>query len=196
MKTKLALLVIFAGVVIGGISVARAALWPAAEEEVMPEFLAAIAEAHDPLATPVRLTIPAIGVNAAVTDVGLGKTGNMAVPRSYSEVGWYRYGPQPGEAGSAVIDGHVDNGFGLAAVFRDLHMLKRGDNIYVTTKAGEERHFVVESVEHYAVADVPRERVFDFKGEPRLNLITCTGDWDAKSKSYDERVVVYALYVE
>ena len=41
-----------------------------------------------------------------------------------------------------------------------------------------------------------RERVFDFKGEPRLNLITCTGDWDAKSKSYDERVVVYALYVE
>ena len=196
MKRKGAALLICAGVGLSGMLVARAALWPPPEEEIFPEgLLAAAAAAHDPMGTPVRLLIPAIGVEAVVSDVGLGKTGNMAVPRSYGEAGWYRYGPQPGEEGSAVMDGHMDNGFGLPAVFRNLSLLKRGDDMYVTTRAGEVRHFKVESVERYAVGDVPRERVFDFTGEPRLNLITCTGEWDSKNKSYDERVVVYAVYM-
>ena len=33
----------------------------------------------------------------------------MAIPREVRQVGWYRYGPAPGDpAGAAVIAGHVD----------------------------------------------------------------------------------------
>src|SRR6185369_4384139 len=60
--------------------------------------------------TPTRLRIETAGVNAPVQRVGVGKSGNMAVPTNYTDVGWYREGVVPGEAGSAVIDGHVDNG--------------------------------------------------------------------------------------
>src|SRR4051812_23415107 len=58
-------------------------------------------------ATPFRLRIPAINVDAKIQSVGLGKSGNMAVPSNYTDAAWYRDGPAPGQLGSAVIDGHV-----------------------------------------------------------------------------------------
>jgi len=145
---------------------------------------------------PIRIRIPSIEVDASVVDVGLGKTGNMAVPLSYSDAGWYRYGPKPGEAGSAVLDGHIDNGFGLPAVFARLKELKEGDDIYIETKEGETLHFVVETAETYDVAHVPLEKLFNRDDTARLNLVTCEGEWLAEEKMYDERHVVYAVLSE
>ncbi|MES2006596.1 MAG: class F sortase [Patescibacteria group bacterium] len=142
---------------------------------------------------PAKIRIPNIDVDANVVDVGLGKTGNMAVPLAYSDVGWYRYGPRPGEVGSSVIDGHVDNGFALPAVFARLKELKEGDDIYIDTKDGATLHFVVESAETYDVAHVPRERLFNQGDTARLNLVTCEGEWLADQKMYDERHIVYAV---
>ena len=141
---------------------------------------------------PVRLTIPAINVDANVQSVGLGKTGNMAVPTNFTDVGWYRYGPLPGDMGSAVIDGHVDNGLSLDAVFKHLGDLVPGDDIYVATKDGEQKHFIVNDVETYPASDVPTQLLFDRDDAARLNLITCAGTWQESKKAYDERVVVYA----
>jgi LPXTG-site transpeptidase (sortase) family protein len=142
---------------------------------------------------PWRLSIPAINVDAKVQSVGLGKSGNMAVPTNYTDVGWYRYGPEPGELGSAVIDGHVDNGLGFNAVFKQLGELKAGDDIFIENDNGESMHFVVADVETYDAKEVPREAVFARSDSPRLNLITCAGTWDQSKKSYDSRVVVYAI---
>ncbi|HYF13105.1 MAG TPA: class F sortase [Candidatus Paceibacterota bacterium] len=141
---------------------------------------------------PTDITIPAIEVEAKVVDVGIGKTGNMAVPRSYSEAGWYRYGTTPGKRGSAVINGHADNGFGLDAVFKNIGELEPGDEIYIETKGGKELTFVVEDVQTYDVEDVPLQRLFNRADTSRLNLITCTGEWDEEKKAYDQRIVVYA----
>lgn len=146
--------------------------------------------------TPSRIHIPAIRVKAKVQHVGLGKSGNMAVPSNYNDVGWYRSGPAPGERGSAVIDGHVDNGFGLEAVFHDLDTLEAGDDIYIDLHDGKREHFIVEKVETYAANEVPRDLVFNRSDKARLNLITCAGKWDAKEKEYDARTVVYAVLSE
>lgn len=142
---------------------------------------------------PARIRIPALGVDAEVVDVGLGKTGNMAVPYTFAQAGWYRYGPKPGELGSAVLDGHVDNGLGVPAVFYKLGELKPGDDIYIDTKAGGTLHFKVAETAAYDVADVPLEKVFNRSDAPRLNLITCEGDWVQSQKMYNERRVVYAV---
>src|SRR5579871_2731623 len=56
------------------------------------------------------LTIPSINVNAPIVPVGFTVDGNMATPDRLSDVGWYEYGTPIGDAGSAVIAGHVDNG--------------------------------------------------------------------------------------
>src|SRR5215467_9873272 len=64
-------------------------------------------------ASPSRLLIPAINLNAAVEEVGILSDGNfagdMATPsrNPWEHVGWYDAGPRPGERGSAVIDGHL-----------------------------------------------------------------------------------------
>jgi sortase A len=144
------------------------------------------------IGVPARLTIPSVGVDAAISDVGLGKTGNMAVPRTYSGVGWYRYGPRPGEQGSAVIDGHLDNGFGLDAVFRHLGDLKVGSDMYVKDAQGKSIHFIVSQVRSYNVKDVPLDLIFNKKDGAYLNLITCDGAWSLNSMSYDKRLVVFA----
>ena len=145
---------------------------------------------------PVRLRIPSIGVDANVQHVGLGKTGNMAVPTNYTDVGWYRYGTEPGLVGSAVIDGHIDNGFGTPAVFAHLSSLTVGDDIYIDTAAGETLHFVVQDEATYPLDAVPREKLFTQADAPRLNLITCDGTWDAGQKMYNGRHIVYAVLVE
>src|SRR6185437_12791823 len=52
-----------------------------------------------PLELPVRVRIPRIGVDAPIETVGLEANGTMGTPQSFSDVGWYGYGPTPGQAG-------------------------------------------------------------------------------------------------
>src|ERR1700727_2277723 len=60
--------------------------------------------------TPLRISIPAAGTDAPIIALGLTGAGNLDTPHNFVQAGWYDYGPVPGQAGSAVIDGHVDNG--------------------------------------------------------------------------------------
>lgn len=140
---------------------------------------------------PLRLRVPSLGIDANVQHVGLGKSGNMAVPTNYSDVGWYRAGSRPGQVGSAVFDGHVDNGFGLAGVFTKLDTIKPGAEVLVDYASSTVR-FVVTRVESYDKDAVPTNEIFSTTGRPGLVLITCEGDWLESQKTYDRRLVVYA----
>jgi len=176
-------------------TLARAVLFAPEEELSMSDLGEVQVVQADPSELPDRLVIPALGIDTSVQHVGLGKSGNMAAPSNYTEVGWYRYGVVPGYRGSAVIDGHLDNGFGMDAVFKHIEELKNGDIITVVARDGTEQTFKVESVMTYPREAVPLERVFNHEDRPRLNLITCSGDWNNNVKSYDQRVVVYAVLV-
>ncbi len=57
---------------------------------------------------PVRVQIPAIGVNSELISLGLAAGGGLQVPPSGFPAGWYTGGPTPGQPGPAVIAGHVD----------------------------------------------------------------------------------------
>lgn len=142
---------------------------------------------------PVRLLIPSLGVNANVQDVGIAASGNMAVPSNFTDVAWYRYGPVPGEVGSAVMDGHVDNGLSLAGVFKHLSDIKVGDDIYVKNQNGQTLHFKVSDIELYPYKSVPTDQIFNPKDTARLNLITCDGTWVQGQRTYDHRLVVYSV---
>ena len=141
---------------------------------------------------PIRLKIPSVGINAKVQDVGVGKSGNVAVPTNYSDAGWYRYGPRPGENGNAIINGHVNNGFALPGVFWRLEKLERGDRIIVTDSQGKDAVFIVLSTAMYPTDDAPVEDIFRTEGKPGLVLITCGGTWLPSENTYDHRFVVFA----
>jgi sortase (surface protein transpeptidase) len=142
---------------------------------------------------PVRLRIPTLAIEADIEHVGVNRKGNMAVPATYGDVAWYKHGATPGERGSAVIAGHVDNGLGLAAVFKRLKDIRIGEKIFITTESGEALVFTVEGIADYPYTNAPLDHIFSRDDKPRLNLITCVGEWIPTQKTYDERLVVYAV---
>jgi hypothetical protein len=144
-----------------------------------------------PTPRPVRLVIADIGVDTALTGLGLRDDGTVEVPGNPLVAGWYRLGPPPGAEGSAVILGHVDSVDG-PAVFARLGELARGDAVDVTLRDGRTVSFVVRSVRTYANADFPARRVYGAHGRPQLNLVTCGGEYDATRGGYQANVVVNA----
>lgn len=141
-------------------------------------------------APPVRLEVPSIGVDAPVVGLGLEPDGALEVPSDFDQTGWYRDGPEPGEAGSAVIVGHVDSTTGPAAFFR-LRELTVGDEVIVHHADGTATTFVVEGMEQHDKEGFPTERVFGGTDEVGLRLITCGGPFDRTSRSYEDNVVVF-----
>ena len=143
-------------------------------------------------AAPVRLAVPARGVDAPVDPVGIAADGQMELPDDVSRVGWYRYGPEPGAAGSAVLAGHVDDeeqGAGALFPLRDAAV---GDEVAVSDAAGTTTRWRVVSREVITKQALPLDRIFVRDGAPRLTVITCGGPFLPEYRSYRDNVVVVA----
>jgi len=146
--------------------------------------------APTPVSGDDRLTIASIGVDAPIKDVGLTKDGNMDVPSDISEVGWYDLGARPGNAGSAVLAGHLDGKKGEPGVFAKLRSVKVGDKVVVAKADGSLLTFVVRQTRTYDQDARPQE-VFVSASGAHLNLITCTGSWDTGIGQFSKRLVVF-----
>lgn len=192
-NTLVAAGILFAGASVFGATLCFALFASPQEEQRITPQETPVAERGS---LPERLEIPSLGISAHVQQVGIGKSGNMAVPSNYSDVGWYRYGTIPGFKGSAVIDGHVDNGLGLPGVFKNLDQMQVGDKIDIVTASSTRLRFVVQEVVIYPYKEVPLEKLFNRDDQGRLNLVTCDGAWIAGEKTYDKRLVVYATLQE
>lgn len=167
------------------------ALWYAPGSDLQVPASEILPRELPPSEEPATIRIPRLNIDTKIQQTGLNAKGDMGVPTNYTDVAWYKHGTIPGQIGSAVIDGHVDNGLGLAGVFKNLRELKKGDDVYVITKTGRELHFIVEEAVSYPYKSVPLEKLFSRKDDARLNLITCGGAWIKAEKTYDERFVVY-----
>jgi LPXTG-site transpeptidase (sortase) family protein len=141
---------------------------------------------------PVRLKIPRIAVDAAVESMGLDSNGAMDAPKGPANVGWYMLGQRPGESGSAVITGHFGWKDGLSSVFDNLHTLHTGDKLSITDEKGVTVGFVVRELRKYSQHDDTKSVFSSSDGKAHLNLITCQGTWNKNSRSYSERLVVFA----
>ncbi|MBE8524508.1 class F sortase [Amycolatopsis sp. H6(2020)] len=141
---------------------------------------------------PLRLRIPAIGVDAAtLVPLGLGAAHQLEAPARFEDVGWYAAGPVPGDPGPAVIAAHVDSRSGPAPFFR-LRDLRDGDPVFVTRSDGQETRFVVDAVQRYPKNAFPTDAVYGPAPGSALRLITCGGSFDAAKRSYRDNIVVYA----
>jgi sortase (surface protein transpeptidase) len=145
---------------------------------------------------PVSLKIPAIGVNAHVIPLGLDASGGVAVPplRTPFLTSWYDRGSAPGQAGPAVLLGHVDSAAVGPAVFYKLGDLARGDLVYITRKDHRTVVFRVTKVALYRQQDFPTRQVYGFTPGPTLRLITCGGDYDERTHLYLDRTIAFAVY--
>lgn len=145
-----------------------------------------------PPSPPDRVRIPAIGVDAPLMGLGLTPQGSLDVPPPGRKnlAGWYEAGTTPGERGTAIVAGHVDNKEG-PAVFYELGALSRGRTIEVERRDGSVAVFTVHANEVYDAKDFPDEKVYGPAPRPELRVITCGGKY-SKRTGYQGNVVVFA----
>ena len=166
-----------------------------------------------PVAVPLALELPSLGVNASVSGVGLTAKNVMDAPTGpagdpvWQQAFWYRGSAIPGAKSTALIAGHVDGPRGAPAVFGRIDALRPGDPIVVRDlRSGLRVRFAVtESLTYpldaasdpevltriYGAGPVagtkPRRSV---DGLAHLTLITCAGTF--RNGTHDHRLVVYA----
>ncbi|WP_263167520.1 class F sortase [Streptomyces sp. SCSIO ZS0520] len=146
---------------------------------------------HESSATPILLSIPALGLEKPLRDLRVQQDGRLGVPEDASEVGWWSDGPAPGQPGAAVVVGHVDSATGPGA-FHRLSSLRPGDRIVLARDDQSTVTFTVRALREYGKNSLPEERVYTDTGPPALRLITCSGPYDRAKGGYQDNLVVYA----
>lgn len=141
---------------------------------------------------PIRLKIPSLAINAPIESVGIDAYGVMLAPIDPVKVAWLNLGPNPGDIGTSVMNGHFGWKDGIPAVFDTLHAIKVGAKILVVDVKGVSTTFVVRAIKIYGFNTDATEAFESVDGKTYLNLITCGGAWDAVTKNYSNRLVVFA----
>lgn len=155
-------------------------------EVVLPEFSS----------LPASLRIPSIDLEANFGHtLGVDTRGEIEVPESYDDLGWYHHGPLPGNMGPAVVLGHVDSYRGPGVLF-NLGQVNVGDSIFITNEEGEEVEFVVERLDRPSQSAFPTAEVYGDLDYPGLRLITCSGSYNRGVQRYSHNLIVYAKLVE
>jgi hypothetical protein len=147
-----------------------------------------------PVASPVSLTIPLIGVKTNLITLGLAAGGAMQVPSSTTVAGWFTGSPRPGAIGSSIIVGHIDS-VTRPGVFYRLSELKRGDDVFVKRADGTTAEFRVTANQTYQKDHFPTGTVYGPTPDAELRLITCGGAFDSATHHYLSNIVVYATQV-
>ena len=141
---------------------------------------------------PVHLSIPAANITAAFADtLYLADNGEIEVPDGYESVGYYGYGPTPGELGPAVVLGHVDSYQG-PAVFWSLGQLEAGDRVLIDRADGSTAVFAVTRLERHQQSGFPTQQVYGDIDHAGLRLITCSGTYDRGIQRYTHNLIVFA----
>ncbi|MFL6130269.1 MAG: class F sortase [Mycobacteriales bacterium] len=146
---------------------------------------------YDEVAVPVRLRIPAAGVDTPLERLGRAPDRSIALPSRPELAGWFSGGPRPGQPGPAVIIGHVDWGHRPAVFFR-LAGLGRGDDVLVDRADGSTVRFRMVRLQQVPKTDFPTDQVYGPDLAPSLRLITCGGSFDRSTRNYRDNVIVYA----
>lgn len=147
--------------------------------------------------TPVRLRVPAIGVDSNLRTIGLDSAGGIVTPPLVkdSHAYWLTASPTPGQLGPATIIGHVDSAAYGPGVFFKLGDMRQRDKIYVTRADGTVAVFEVERVAEYQKDHFPTQAVYGNIDHAGLRLITCGGTFNYSIHSYESNIVVYAALV-
>jgi Sortase domain len=143
---------------------------------------------------PVHIQIPSIGVSASVSVLGLNRDGSVQVPTNFQVPGWYKYGPAPGQKGSAVILGHVDSYKG-PAIFFLVKDLKIGSRVNVTLANHTIVRFAVIGVREYSKGHFPSRLVYGTRSYSALQLVTCGGVFDHATGHYESNIVAFTALV-
>ncbi len=144
------------------------------------------------LPAPTSFSIARLGITMKVRAEGVAGDGQMALAPTPADIGWYRYGPRPGDpAGATVLAGHLDEpDYGIGPLVQ-LTKLRQGD--VITVASGKKTYrYSVTSVTSIKKTALDLSSLFTREGPPQLHVVTCGGNFDQETRHYDANVVVIA----
>jgi LPXTG-site transpeptidase (sortase) family protein len=143
---------------------------------------------------PRFIKILSINVFARVKRVSVDSNNTVQSPKGIFDTGWYDGSAKPGESGVMFIDGHV-SGPTSNGVFYNLKKLRTGDSIEIERGDGKKYKYKVAAVEKYDANNVDMQKALRsyYNNIQGLNLMTCTGRFLPKERSFSERIVVYTF---
>lgn len=145
---------------------------------------------------PISITIPALDRTSDLMETGMRADGTLEVPPGAegSPASWYDGSPTPGEAGAAVILGHVNSLSDESGVFYELDTLAAGDRVSVGREDGSTAVFEVYRVESFPKDQFPTRAVYFPVPSAELRLITCD-DLGEGGSLFPNNTVVFAKLV-
>ncbi len=146
-----------------------------------------------PRSTPLALAIPSLRLDAPLLGLGMDGKGAAELP-PFSlphTAGWLRDSASPGEAGTAVVVGHVDTTTG-PAVFWSLAAVRPGAEVDVSRLDGRTAVFTVDRVREFPKAGFPAAQVYGPAPGAQLRVVTCGGGFDRDKREYTGNVVLFA----
>jgi hypothetical protein len=147
---------------------------------------------------PRYIRIPEINVFARIKNLGIDSSGAVDAPHNIYDAGWYNGSARPGsKVGSSLILGHV-SGWTAPGVFKKASNLKPGMQFEIEKGSGEKIKYEVNRTETIPVEQVDMSKVLstETSGEHDLKLMTCGGKYDKNTKTFKDRVIVYAKIVK
>ncbi|MBV9794678.1 MAG: sortase [Actinobacteria bacterium] len=139
---------------------------------------------------PIALVIPAIDVTARIVPEGLGPGGTLDIPPP-AQVGWYDRGPAPGQSGTTLLAGHIDDDRVPGALLH-LNDVQTGATIRVTTASGPVAVYTVTQRRLLPQSELALSGLLSTQGAPALVLVSCGGAYDAATHLYLDNIVVVA----
>lgn len=149
-----------------------------------------------PADQPRMIHLPSLSASGPIQKVGITKANAIAVPSNVNFAGWYTKSVKPGYPGLSVIDGHVSGKYN-PGIFKQLPKLTKGSTFQVEYGDGSRRDFRVIETRKLPTKDAATY-LLDKRSDidRQLNLITCDGVYDQKSKQYDQRFVVVSEAID
>jgi hypothetical protein len=146
-----------------------------------------------PAPAPRRIDIERVGLSAVVEPGGVAPDGSAEIPQDPQTIGWYRFGPAPGEpSGSAVLMGHVDSRTGDLGAFAALYDVRAGDEVTVRRADAPPVTYRVVARTRADKDQLPTS-AFARTGEPVLTMITCAPPFDEERGGYQRNLLVTAI---
>ena len=163
-------------------------------EDIVPEsVISGYSVAPD---LPRYISIPKLKITRTrVLRMGLDKEEAIKTPRNVWDTGWYDGSSKPSEStGAALIVGHV-SGPTNGGVFYNLYRLSMGDEIQVTQGDGTVLTYKVISKEEVPADGMNMNNYLVSKNVDKagLTLMTCAGEYNPKTQTYDKRLAVFAI---
>lgn len=199
-EVSFALKIVFGAIIIAGLSLATFSVVKSKSNNKNPltgnftKTQSVLAEQAPGTPNPAAITIPSLSINAPFEFLGLNPDHTIAVPVNSQDVGWFIYGPKPGEVGAAVIIGHLDSVKGQA-IFANLNKINPGDKILITRDDGSLVTYRVDSLSKFSQNNFPTQAVYGSLPYAGIRLITCGGTWNKKAGHYTENLIVFGTEI-